>query len=317
MNAQELLDYHLGQMDERRRDQFESELSLDPELRRASLQLGANLSMMLDDGQGDFEPPAGLADRTIALVEQQRKRRGISDLSPVRVPFRWADVAVAAGIFLAGLLTLLPAMQRTRSDMQQMSCMYNLQQVGLGLATYASSHGHYPNPPSGYPAGFYGVQLADAHAVHDPSILSCPCRGRAAVLQTIPCSDDFGSLMHRSPADGQRMLGDEYAYNAGYHRPAGHVAPVPANLANSAPLPLLADQPPLDDFAIVLDGNSPDHGGGGQNVLFTDYSVRWLRSRALVGIDDDIYLNQRHKPARGLHIRDISLIPSGFTITED
>jgi hypothetical protein len=314
MNAQDLLDYHRNDMDERRRCQFEHELAENPDLRRAVHQLDANLSMMLDDGQTGLEPPAGLAERTIALVDQQRKKKGISDFSPVRVPFRWADVAVAASIFLAGLLTLLPAMQRTRSDMQQMSCMYNLQQVGLGLATYASTHGHYPNPPSGYPAGFYGVQLSDAHHVHDPSVLICPCRGRSAVLEKIPCSDEFGSLMDRSPAYGQRMLGDEYAYNAGFHLAAGRVAPVPADLANAAPLPLLADQPPLDDFAQVLDGNSPDHGGGGQNVLFTDHSVRWLDSRKYAP-DDDIYLNQRREPAPGLSIQDVSLIPSGFTIS--
>lgn len=315
MNAQDLLDYHRNDMDDRRRDQFEQDLAQDPDLRRATHRLEANLSMLLDDGRTDLDPPPDLAERTIALVDQQRKRRGISDLSPVRVPFRWADVAVAAGIFLAGLLTLLPAMQRTRSDMQQTSCMYNLQQVGLGLATYASTHGHYPNPPSGYPAGFYGVQLSDAHAVHDPSILTCPCRGRAAVLQNIPCSDEFGSLMDRSPSYCQRMLGDEYAYNAGYHQAPGHTGPVPIDLANAAPMPLLADQPPLDDFAIVLEGNSPDHGGGGQNVLFTDYSVRWLRSRNIG--DDDIYLNQDRKPAPGLHSNDVSLIPSGFTISTD
>ncbi len=314
MNAQDLLDYHLGQMDDRRRDQFEHELNRNADIRRASLQLGANLSMLLDDGQDDIDPPSGLADRTMELVANQRRKRGILDLSPVRVPFRWADVAVAAGIFLAGLLTLLPAMQRTRSDMQQMSCMYNLQQVGLGLATYASSHGHYPNPPSGYPAGFYGVQLSEAHFVNDPAVLICPCRGRSAVPQRIPCSDEFGSLMDRSPSSCQRMLGDEYAYNAGFHQAAGHVSPVPADLARSAPLPLLADQPPLDDFAMVLEGNSPDHGGGGQNVLFSDHSVRWLRSRNLD--DDDIYLNQNHKPGPGLHIHDVSLIPSGFRVTD-
>jgi hypothetical protein len=313
MNAQDLLDYHLGQMDDRRRDQFEGDLERDPELGRASRQFGANLGMILDDGLGDLDPPAGLATRTIALVDNQRRKRGLSDLGPVRVPFRWADVAVAAGIFLAGLLTLLPAMHRSRTDMQQASCMYNLQQVGLGLATYATTHGHYPHPPSGYPAGFYGVQLSDAHSVHDPSILSCPCRGASAALAKIPCSDEFGSMMDRSPADCQRLLADEYAYNAGFHRAAGQVAPVPADLANAAPLPLLADQPPLDDFSAVLEGNSPDHGGGGQNVLFTDHSVRWLRSRKYAA-DDDIYLNQSQKPAPGLHLQDVSLIPGGFTM---
>ena len=54
-----------------------------------------------------------------------------------RVPFRWADIAVAAGIFIAGTLTLLPAIHRSRERMNQAGCVFNLQQLGNSLGQYA------------------------------------------------------------------------------------------------------------------------------------------------------------------------------------
>src|SRR5947207_3115330 len=80
-----------------------------PAAARSVDRLGRALHALLDDGES-FEPPAGLARRTTRLVaESARRRRTILDFVPVVVPFRPADIAVAAGIFLAGLLTLLPA----------------------------------------------------------------------------------------------------------------------------------------------------------------------------------------------------------------
>ena len=59
--------------------------------------------------------PPDLASRTLAFVSEKRRRRSILDFVPVTVPFRWADAAVAACILLAGLLTLLPAIQPPRT----------------------------------------------------------------------------------------------------------------------------------------------------------------------------------------------------------
>lgn len=316
MNADDLLDYQLGQLDDARREEIEQEIAADPELGIRSARLALGLMHLLDDGQ-TFSPPPGLADRTIAFVEERRRRPRILDLAPARVPFRWADFAVAAGIFLAGLATLLPAVQRSKSQMQEAACTFNLQQIGLGLSNYATAHGVYPQPPHHYPAGYYALQLKECGALHNPSFLTCPGRGHSARIDELPDSDGFDSLMGQSTLNCQRMLGDEYAFNAGFRHAVEGSSPVPADLARSMPLPLLADLPPLDDFHRVLEGNSLDHGGGGQNVLFSDHSVRWLRDRKLPGIDADIYLNQRRKPALGLHSKDVSLIPAGFLVTDE
>lgn len=313
MNADDLLDYQLGQMDETRRERFEQEVATDPPLAQRSALLALALHDLLDDERG-LDPPPGLAERTIARVDQQRTQPRIFDFSPVRVPFRWADVAVAAGIFLAGLATLLPAVHRSRSQMQQAACTFNLQKIGLALSNYANANHTYPHTPPGYPAGYFAVQLQDAKLLEDTSILTCPCRGDDVRIKSLPGCREFDAMMAASPLECQQLLGHEYAYHAGFRRPGGDVGPVPRELAVQAPLPLVADLPPMDDFRGVREGNSPDHGGGGQNVLFNDMSVRWLRSRALPNLDPDIYLNKDRQPAIGLDSSDVALIPAGFRV---
>jgi hypothetical protein len=61
-------------------------------------------------------------------------------------------------------------------------------------------------------------------------------------------------------------------------------------------LPILADRPPQGGGP----GNSPNHGGCGQNILLVNGQVRYITTRA-AGIDgDDIYTNRRNQVGAGL-----------------
>jgi hypothetical protein len=246
---------------------------------------------MLDDGD-PIEPPAGMASRTAAFVIDRTSRRAILDFVPARVPFRWADVAVAAGILMAGLLTLLPALNATRSKVNQMGCGFNLQQLGASLASYATRHNHYPDVCTrgkGAHVGHYAVALHDDHLLRDLSSLHCPCEGRR------PAIEDFQHI--------------DYAYNVGY-RPEPSADPEPVKLALPAVLPLLADQPPHANGSI-LPGNSPNHGFRGQNVLFSDLHVEWFSSRK-VRFDRDLFLNDQDRPEPGTGPHDAVLVPAVF-----
>src|SRR5262245_7646258 len=112
MSPEEMLDYTLGVVDDPRREQLEREVAGDPALSERVERLRHGLDRLLDDGEV-FETPPDLVVRTVTLVATYRPRRAILDFVPVTVPFRWADLAVAAGIFLAGLITLLPAVHRS------------------------------------------------------------------------------------------------------------------------------------------------------------------------------------------------------------
>src|SRR4051812_17571385 len=100
MNAQQMLDLAFGQLEGAGREEAERELATDPRQAESFDRLVRALDQMLDDGF-DCEVPATLAGRTLAFVsENRRRRRNILDFAPITVPFRWADVAVAACILL-------------------------------------------------------------------------------------------------------------------------------------------------------------------------------------------------------------------------
>ncbi len=99
----------------------------------------------------------------------------------------------------------------------------------------------------------------------------------------------------------------DYAYNIGYRHTTPPSDPFNSGLASQ--IPVLADQPNHDN-ARIRDGNSLNHGGRGQNVLFGDSSVRWLRSRQVSPVDPDLYLNNNHQPRPGISALDSVLVPS-------
>jgi hypothetical protein len=315
MNAQEMLDYSLGHLDGAARGQVEREAAADPALADRLERLERALDRLLDDGE-EIEPPAGLAARTVAFVAEHRvrqRRRSIYDFVPVKVPFRWADVAVAATILLAGLLTLMPAVRRSRERMDQAGCGFNLQQLGLGLAQYAGAHDCYPYAGPEGPvahAGSFAAMLHEAGLLEDPSRLDCPCDGSSCPRGPLPDLKTMARLRVEDPDRYRELLSWDYAYNVGYRHPSGRPGPIAATL--SAIVPLLADQPAHEDAQRILDGNSPNHSGRGQNVLFTDLHVGWHNTRRLGPHDADMFLNDERRPGPGVRLMDAALLPGLF-----
>jgi hypothetical protein len=309
-----LLDDALGRLEGEPRNQLDRLAAADPLLADRRARLRQTVVRLVDDGE-DVPPPAGLASRTIAFVDDRRRRRTMLDLVPATVPFRWVDVAVAAAILLAGLLTLIPAIARDRARMAHLACMANLQQVGTALFRYASMHETYPYTPPDSPGayvGAYALQLHDAGLIPDGTPLSCPSRCGSPPLALLIDYPTLCARERRAPGTCRSAIAGDYAYNVGYRRPSGRPGPIPGLL--SATIPLLADQPPFDD-ARILPGNSPNHGGSGQNVLFSDLHVSWETDRAISPSDRDLFLNNASRPAPGLDRNDSVLVPSVFRYT--
>jgi prepilin-type processing-associated H-X9-DG protein len=312
MKADEMIEYVLGQAEGPERERLEQSLRDDGESAARVERLRQAIHRLLDDGT-PFEHPPGLARRTIAFIARNRRRpRTLLEYVPIRVPFRWADFAVAAGIFVAGVLTLLPAIQRSRDRMNQAGCVFNLQQMGNSLAQYASLHPALPYPPahrSDAHAGTFAAILHDAGVLNDPRILDCPCNGACPhVGKELVSFDQVEQIRRTDPARYQRMLCWDYAYNVGYRHASGR--PGPLEVENASRIPVLADQPDHQNHLEIKDGNSPNHGGRGQNVLFGDGSVGWFRTRHISPHDPDLYLNNDRQPRPGVHVQDSVLAPS-------
>jgi len=312
MNANDLLDHALGQTDDLER--FERELATDPAATLQFDRLSRSIQHLLDDGEA-FEPPPGLADRTLRFVnESSRRQRTILDFTPSRVRFRWSDAAVAAGIFLAGVLTLLPAVQRSRDKLDQASCTYNLQRLGQALWLYGSHHQHFPTAAEvngKAPVASFLAMLNDEHklSVADLDSIECPSVVKAHNHQPLPDFDTLTRLHADDPERVKHILCTNYAYNPGYRSgPSNEIIPIAADLTSR--IPLLGDAPQHRDYQVILAGNSPNHGGRGQNVLYTDLHVGWHNTRRLSPTDPDMYLNNDYKLAPGLSAHDSILMPS-------
>jgi hypothetical protein len=298
MTSEHLLDYALNQLEDPDREAAERELADDPALSSIADRLGLAIHRLADDG-ASINPPVGLASRTVAFVADRTARRAILDFVPARVPFRWADVAVAAGVLLAGVLTLIPAVNASRNQAAQAGCGFNLQQLGLCLANYATSHDHYPDvctKGAGTHVGAYAIALKDEDFLRDPRTLHCPCSGECPPMDG-PGRPDPNHI--------------DYAYNVG-NRQHGESEAEPIRLGTATTIPLLADQPPHENRAI-LPGNSPNHGFRGQNVLFSDLHVEWFPTRR-VKLDRDLFLNDQNRPEPGIGPIDSALVPAVFRI---
>ncbi len=112
------------------------------------------------------------------------------------------------------------------------------------------------------------------------------------------------------------MLDNDYAFHIGhYPSPGGSskAGPLRPDAAHQA-IPILADRPGFDPSGAIHHGNSPNHGGQGQNVLFADGHAAWLPSRWVSPADSDLYLNNANRPAYGLGPEDAVLMPASLRI---
>jgi hypothetical protein len=317
MNPDQMIDYVLGRLEGHERERLEQRLQVDTDAAARADRLGQCLTLLLDDGRQNLAPPSGLARRTLALVAESRsKPRSILEYVPTRVPFRRADLAVAASIFLAGFLTLLPAVHRSRERMSQAGCVFNLQQIGHSLAQYASLHPFYPYPPAAEPdapVGTFAAVLHDAGLLRDLSVLNCPCNSHGKNRpRDLPSAEQLMRLRKLDPDRYRDLLCWDYAYNAGYRHPSGRPGPVESRLPMA--IPVVADAPSHDNYVRILAGNSPNHGRRGQNVLFSDGSVRWLPTRRVGPHDADLYLNKLSEIGPGMDEHDAVLLPSYTSI---
>jgi prepilin-type processing-associated H-X9-DG protein len=325
MNASSLLDLALNQLDDDEAVRAIRELEADPALSHRLARLSASLTTLLDDDDRAYEPPPNLARRTLAFVEAESRARRppVLEFHPGRMRFRREDLAIAATIFLASLLALAPAVLRGRERWGRAACQSNLQRVGMRLHQYAAINHAYPFVSADDEVPHVGTiicRLNDAGFAIQPSDLQCPCSGsKCAKGGSIPHLSQVAETMKVSPEEGCKMIGaNDYAFNIGnYASPALSVDPrakaVPLSALASHAIPIVADRPAFH-AGEVLQGNSPNHGGQGQNVLFADGHSAWHNTRRVSPVDNDIYLNDFNRPAYGIGLDDAVLMPAVFKV---
>jgi prepilin-type processing-associated H-X9-DG protein len=131
---------------------------------------------------------------------------------------------------------------------------------------------------------------------------------------SVRCPGVGGAVSCPFSLDGLRKMSDTefalhsqslslcYAYSLGYRDAGGMLrGPGDSNESTFSQTPIMADRPPAEGVKL----NSINHGGNGQNVLFADGHVQFIKGREFGS--DDIFLNRASLVAAGLDAADVVL----------
>jgi prepilin-type processing-associated H-X9-DG protein len=218
---------------------------------------------------------------------------------------------------IASLLALTPAILRGRERWTRAACAQNLQNVGVKLQQYAATQNEFPFvSPDGQVThgGAILCRLKEKGIPIGPRDLHCPCNGAdLSNADSYPDEATMRHLLNRSPEKAHQLLPADYAFHAGYRLPTGKPGPLPARPVAS--VPLIADRPPYDNTGMILEGNSPNHRGRGQNVLYADGHVVWQTNRWVSPRDADLYLNNENRLSYGVSPEDSVLVPAVLPVS--
>lgn len=236
-------------------------------------------------------PPAGLAARTLALVERDAAPAPIPiDTHRARVArIRWADFASAAAAILVLAAVVWPMFAAWRQNTLQTVCQANLGKVAWAMSAYAGDHrdslpvisaslhgGRWwdvGTPSSSNSANLFTLARSGYAKLAD---LACPGNRDAPRAALPPDADDWRDI---------REVSYSYQIMFGSYRPLWKQPARTVVMADRSPVILHA----IRGEVIYPLENSPNHSGYGQDVLFSDGSAEWIDT-PVVANDDNIWL---------------------------
>lgn len=312
----DLVGYLLGALEVAEQQDIEEALQDDPRLRQQLEVLVFRLQPL--ESCRHVEPPAGLSDRTCELVAENaepatlRKQVFSSRGGNWSDRNRWSimDTVFASGLVLVLALLLFPAVLNSRHMAELRSCQDNLRQIGVAIRQYSDlNHGYFPVIPSEgrmSVAGAYAPILVSSGYLDGRQMVYCPAvQNDATWVSVEPLSEQMVADSARLELDeSQRQLYGDYGYNPGYERDNSYH---PHRNLQRGYFPVVADVAGPTGTQRV----STNHAGLGQNVLFEDGSVRFLRNAQTV-MNDPFYLSERGRMELGRNLGD-SVILEGKT----
>ena len=329
----QLVGYLLDALDQDDRAAVEAELQTNTQLQH-ELELLSESFEPLRAGEGTFQPPSDLAQRTCERVEAVAQGKRTSHRSAVLVGgdgeqdavaaspapvalasgAAWSglDLTVLAGICLAAGMLIFPALLESRETARRLGCMEKLLAVGNALHDYANRNdGWFPRIASTGPlssAGMQAVVLRHDQFVSSDDVFVCPASNLANCSEgfRVPTLEELHQASPAAQAIWKRRMGGSVGFNLGREE-AGKYRPL---RDQRRPYVALVADAPSPEFGFARSGN---HGGEGQNVFFEDGHIQFLTGCHAEGCDDDIYHNDRGEIAAGLHVRDVAIGASGAT----
>jgi hypothetical protein len=323
----DLLGFVVGALDADEHRQVQQHLAADAEAHEELAALQRAVEPLALD-RIPIEPPGGLAERTLAFVEEHSLEQlphsptdgAARSLAFPTVYFGRLDVLAAACLLIIAAGLVVPLVYQGLHNKGMLECQDTFRQLYAGLDAYDQTWHAAPRPGE---RG--GIRYPTVNQVADPpknvaglvvprlvkdGFLPKDFRIRCPGGQGSGLPIDFDEAMQMTMEEFRRRAAEftpNYGYTLGYrsgpvlHGP--HYSP--AQPASSF-VAVMADAGPFHGAA----ENSPNHGGHGQNVFFSDGSVKFLNTR-FAGYDgDDIYSNKLKKVAAGADAYDTVIGPS-------
>jgi hypothetical protein len=292
--------------------QLEAELDSSPALRAELERLRSCIGNLgLCDSAQPIEPPPGLAARTCAFVAAQAR----AVLTPTGAMvlqgaererrFSWYDFVTLAAVFVAAVSLFFPALSFSRFQSQVATCQNQLRLIGFGLHEYSERQPDhsFPGPDADGNRSAAGVvaPLLVSNKLAEPHMFLCPASssGQRANFR-VPLPEDLDRAVGQDLKTLVRTMGGDYGYNMGFVEDGRLVRPRDGRRSGYV---LVGDAPSNSQPRRV----SSNHRGRGQNVLFEDGHVQFLKQLAGRNVLDDPYHNRDGWVAAGVDRDDAVL----------
>ena len=310
-SQEDLLGYVLGALDADQHHEIQQKIDQDPQLDERLLEIKSQLVPleMLNEEADGMRP--GLARRTCELVANgtvQPKSTivepafsdSISERSYSRTSsWMLKDFLVAAACVAIFASLLMPVLSYTKQQANIVDCGNNLRSIGMALASFSETNdGRFVEIPSEGPFSFSGIvapMLKEAQVIEDDNWFTCKGVNRDKPFM-IPSTDQIRRCSTGDQSDYfRRISSGDYGYSFGHMEGDQYVSP--RNLGRSYVI-IAADKPSTRS----VDGPSENHGGKGQNCLFEDIHVRFVKGNS--NGEDLIYVNAYNVVGPGVCPRD-------------
>jgi len=272
--------------------------------------------------QAAFEAEASHCENALAAADQVGADDDHGPLTPMLRssvsqrflhPRTWSIPDVLVGMALIAIMAgiLFPAISYTRYNSRIVDCQHNMGQIGMALMSFSSAHeGQFvviPRDGKLSNVGSFGPILKDSGFVEDDSVFSCAGVAGSLPPVHIPSCDQIKNSQCAKEMDHyRRTMSGHYGYTMGYEVDGQYQSP--RNMGRSNVV-LVADRPSC------LPGRvSQNHGGKGQNCLFEDGRVEFVRGHVYGG--DAIFENDYGIVGPGSHESDNVIAPSHLSLAK-
>ncbi len=324
-----LLGYALNALSDEEMEAVRQAIATHPALQAEWEEIQKSVNLLSDTAEL-IEPPAGLVERTLHLIEEQSEndttgcsegsvasttpnppcRAGLNSKSMdfVWLKRSWMDVLAATAACLVVISLLAPSVLTSRELARRETCSQNLAELGQAICHFAENSNDHRIPaididgPLSF-AGAYAIRLNDNQLLESPSLLWCPSIVPLAIRFQLPTEEMLRDAEPSLAERWRKVSGGSYAYNLGFVEGdvyRSHEYQGRESFAILADAPMVRGN--LNYFLV--------HAGQGLNMLFEDGHVSFVRLDKDFGLMDHPFFNRAGLRDAGLDRQDSSLAPS-------